>query len=583
MAEHQKLDQPKPIVTAGNKTVFATATRKICRHITNQSGQPIPVRIFVMLVPGKGRHLFSARAMQSAVNTILETGNPHLLFGSKTSLLLNQNEEDAGMCSFDVSLRAMDGLTQGKSKKTPSTSSVTLAAQASADTWHRRLGHMNPRNMKTIRKVNGNVVEYTATVSGCDICAVGKSTQKVHPKDQHKTDEPTKLVYTDLVGHITPAARGGYKYVRKFTDDFSRLKEVFLLESKTEAVDSLHLYIVTVAVPLGLRIQRLTCDKGGEYISKDFKALCIISGISMEYTATATPQQNGISKRDGRTLATMTRCLLKDGNFPRNMWGELFSTAVYLSKRSPHSALAGATAFFKMHDEEADLSGLRAIGSRAFMHTGTYTTKLDDKAWEGKLCGFSQDSRVHRIYNPEKGTVVESQNDTFLESPPYFMPPVGTDYSINDEDYEDDVINITSLDFTNFDPPEKELENADKSLQQQKASSSLPEEPTPSPEQPALSSEEETSQEAGTSSGIVPAASTGGPATQQPQVTRATNTCSIAFRFFRTTRTVLVLLFVLLPEYVSYIPPASFLLMYHAIYTTNRSSRRATCQVRTRQ
>ena len=302
MAEHQKLDQPKPIVTAGNKTVFATATRKICRHITNQSGQPIPVRIFVMLVPGKGRHLFSARAMQSAVNTILETGNPHLLFGSKTSLLLNQNEEDAGMCSFDVSLRAMDGLTQGKSKKTPSTSSVTLAAQASADTWHRRLGHMNPRNMKTIRKVNGNVVEYTATVSGCDICAVGKSTQKVHPKDQHKTDEPTKLVYTDLVGHITPAARGGYKYVRKFTDDFSRLKEVFLLESKTEAVDSLHLYIVTVAVPLGLRIQRLTCDKGGEYISKDFKALCIISGISMEYTATATPQQNGISKRDGLSL-----------------------------------------------------------------------------------------------------------------------------------------------------------------------------------------------------------------------------------------------------------------------------------------
>ena len=46
--------------------------------------------------------------------------------------------------------------------------------------------------------------------------------------------------------------------------------------------------------------------------------------------------QNGISERDGRTLATMTRCLLKDGNFPRNMWGELFFTAVRLSNRAQH-------------------------------------------------------------------------------------------------------------------------------------------------------------------------------------------------------------------------------------------------------
>ena len=189
-----------------------------------------------------------------------------------------------------------------------------------------------------------------------------------------------ELVYTDLIGPITTAARGGYKNVSKFTDDFSRMNEIFLLKSKTEAVDTIHLYNMTVAVPLGLRIQILRCDKRGEYISKEFKTLCVNTGLSMEYTATATPQQNGVSERVGSTLAATVWCLLEDGNFPPNMRGELFFTAVYLTNRGPHATLAGRTPFFKMHDKKADLSALRAIGSRAFVHIDTHTLKLGGEA-----------------------------------------------------------------------------------------------------------------------------------------------------------------------------------------------------------
>ena len=96
---------------------------------------------------------------------------------------------------------------------------------------------------------------------------MGKSQQKAHPKTtKHKTEGPMELVYADLMGPITPAAKGRYTYISKFTDDFSRMNETFLLKSKTEVIQSLHLYNVTVAVKLGLRIQRLRADKGGEYI-----------------------------------------------------------------------------------------------------------------------------------------------------------------------------------------------------------------------------------------------------------------------------------------------------------------------------
>ena len=195
---------------------------------------------------------------------------------------------------------------------------------------------------------------------------------------------------------------------------------------------------MTVAVPLGLRIEIVRWDKNGEYIGKEFKTLCVNAGINVEYTGTNTPQQNGVSKRDGQTLAQITRCLMKDGNFPPSLWGELIFTAAYLSNRSPHSALGGATPYFRMYDKEADLSGLRAIGARAFVHRETYTRKLDDRSFEGKLCGFGQDRRAYSIYNPAKGT---SCNVTFLETPAY-SPPLGV--TSEDYHYEGDVLRFTS-------------------------------------------------------------------------------------------------------------------------------------------
>ena len=105
---------------------------------------------------------------------------------------------------------------------------------------------------------------------------------------------------------------------------------------------------------------------------------------------------------------------MKNGNFLPSLWGEPIFTAAYLSNRSPHLALGGATPNFRMHNKEADFLGLRAIGARTFVHHDTYTRKLDDRAFEGKPCGFSQDSRVYRICNPAKGTVVDIRNVTLF-------------------------------------------------------------------------------------------------------------------------------------------------------------------------
>ncbi len=441
MLNYTVLSTPKKIRAAGKHILLGTVTGILIGSITDKTGKKHEVGFPSVIVSGLGRHLFSSSdAASRGISTVIEPGNPHLK-RNNIVVPLQQLDADVGLCSFQVGLGATHG--------TPGTldSAMSLTAQVSADTWHRRLGHMNPRSMDVLRRKDGNGIDYTGTISGCPTCALGKSQQKAHPKKTiHQTKDPMELVYTDLMGPITPAAKGGYLYVAKFTDDFTRMKEIFLLKSKAEAVDSLHLCNNTVAVPLGLRLQRLRADKGGEYTSQGFQKFCVDSGISMEYAATATPQQIGISERDGRTIATIARCLLKDGNFPPTLWGEMFFTAVFISNRSPHAALGGTTPYFKMYNKEADMSILRAIGARAFVHIETHTPKLGDRAWEGKLCGFSHNSRAYRIYNASKGTIVESRNVSFLETPPYIMPTPDYEIDRSEQDaYISDVIDHTSF------------------------------------------------------------------------------------------------------------------------------------------
>ena len=269
-------------------------------------------------------------------------------------------------------------------------------------------------------------MDYRDSLSPCGVCQIAKHKQSPHPKQStRELSRPGQLVVIDNMGPVNPPAKykgGSFPYACKITDDYTKMKEVYLLRKKSDTTEAVHTYNMCVAAAGGYRIETIRCDKGGENTGSEFRDYCKNSAIKLEYAATNTPQQIGVSERDGQTLAGVTRCLLKDGDFPPSMWGELMLTAAYLLNRSPHSALGGATPYSKLHNKSPDLSGLRVIGARAFVHHERYRKKLDDRAFEGKLCGFGLDSQTYRILNPSNGAVVESRNVTFIESPPRSVP-----------------------------------------------------------------------------------------------------------------------------------------------------------------
>ena len=94
----------------------------------------------------------------------------------------------------------------------------------------------------------------------------------------------------------------------------------------------------------------------------------------------------------------MTRCFLTETGVPKRLWGELASTAVFLKNCIPHRALGSDTPYYRMFGKNADLSFLRVIGSRAFVHEEGHRDKLDERAWEGVLLlvGYNNDSPTYR-------------------------------------------------------------------------------------------------------------------------------------------------------------------------------------------
>ena len=72
-------------------------------------------------------------------------------------------------------------------------------------------------------------------------------------------------------------------------------------------------------------------------------------------------------------------------------------TAVYVSNKAPHAVLANETPYKALYGKDARLGHLRTIGARAFVHVETHTKTLEYRAWEGRVVGYSVDSKSFRV------------------------------------------------------------------------------------------------------------------------------------------------------------------------------------------
>ncbi|GJW18368.1 putative ribonuclease H-like domain-containing protein [Tanacetum coccineum] len=230
----------------------------------------------------------------------------------------------------------------------PSGGLACLIAKATIDEsnkWHRRLGHVNFKNLNKL--VKGNLVRGLPSKifqndHTCVACQKGKQHKaSCKAKSVSSISHSLQLLHMDLFGPTSVRSLNHKTYCLVITDDFSRFSWVFFLRTKDETSGILKDFIRQIENQLNQKVKTIRCDNGTEFKNRDFIEFCGSKGIKREYSNARTPQQNGVAERKNRTLIEAARTMLADSFLPNTFWAEAVSTACYVLNRvlvtKPHN------------------------------------------------------------------------------------------------------------------------------------------------------------------------------------------------------------------------------------------------------
>ena len=171
--------------------------------------------------------------------------------------------------------------------------------------WHRRLGyaHMDLLSKLSSKKLVRGLpeIKYVKT-KVCSACQLGKQIRSTHKaKKMVSTSKPLELLHLDLFGPKSYKSIGGKQYGFVIVGDYSRFTWVLFLSTKDCAFSEFEKLITLLENKLGTRLVGIRSDHGGEF-QKDFVTYYEERGITHEFSAPRTPQQNGVVERKNGSL-----------------------------------------------------------------------------------------------------------------------------------------------------------------------------------------------------------------------------------------------------------------------------------------
>ncbi|GJY84906.1 putative ribonuclease H-like domain-containing protein [Tanacetum coccineum] len=219
----------------------------------------------------------------------------------------------------------------------PNESLTCLVAKATLDEsmlWHRRLGHINFKNINKLVKdnlVRGLPTKRFENDQTCVACLKGKQHRaSCKSKVMNPITKPLFMLHTDLFGPTFVSSLMHKKYCLVVTDDYSRFTWVFFLTTKDETSEILKNFIKEIENLVDKKVKIIRCDNGTKFKNKVMDDFCREKGIRREYSIARTPQQNGVAERRNRTLIEAARTMLADSKLRTTFWAEVVSTAYYV-------------------------------------------------------------------------------------------------------------------------------------------------------------------------------------------------------------------------------------------------------------
>ncbi|GJX45834.1 putative ribonuclease H-like domain-containing protein [Tanacetum coccineum] len=308
----------------------------------------------------------------------------------------------------------------------PSGGLTCLYANATADEsklWHRRLGHVNFKNINKLVKghlVRGLPLKVFVNDHTCVACKKDKQHKaSCKAKLERIIRKTLELLHMDLFRHVSVESINKKSYCLVVTDYFSRFSWVFFLATKDETPEILCKFIIGLENQLNHNVKIIRCDNGTEFRNHAMNEFYAKKGIKREFSVAKSPQQNGVAERKNRTLIEAARTMLADSLLPIPFWAEVVNTAYYVLNRVLVTKPKNKTPYELLIGNSPSISFMRPFGCPlTILNTLDSLGKFDGKSDEDYFLGYSTSSKAFRVYNKRTKRVEENLHINFLEDQP---------------------------------------------------------------------------------------------------------------------------------------------------------------------
>nr|GEU42612.1 hypothetical protein [Tanacetum cinerariifolium] len=271
-----------------------------------------------------------------------------------------------------------------------SNSLACLLAKASSSQsclWHQHFSHLNFTTINNL--VKNNLVQGLPKMkfkknhlcSACDQVKIHRKHRK--SKMALASNTPLYLLYMDLCD---------------------------------EAFEVIISFIKKTQVNLQLQVQRVRTDNGIEFKNKTLAKFFDEVGITQQFSAARTPQQNGVVERRNRTLVEAARTMLTFVNLPLFLWAEAIATAYFTQNHLFFHKRFDKTPYELINKRKPNIKFFYVFGCRCYLlNDYDNVGKLKAKGDIGVFVRYSKEYVAFKVYNKRTRKPHESVNVNFDE------------------------------------------------------------------------------------------------------------------------------------------------------------------------
>ncbi|SGZ15847.1 BQ5605_C029g10706 [Microbotryum silenes-dioicae] len=218
-----------------------------------------------------------------------------------------------------------------------------------------------------------------------------QATHKPFPNSELRAGKPLNLVHINLLSFDDELSLANHCYALVIVDDCTRYMWVLTMPRNSDSFERSKTWKLRVELLSGHTLKVVRSDRGGEFLSTEFKRWLDNTGLLQQLMIPSTPKQNGVTKRANRSISEAAQTMLYESGLPTVFWAEAVATYVYVKNCSPHSALAWHTANTEQRK------------------------KLQPRGLPMIFLGYDLESKAYRLWDPVRVQLTLSRSVMFFE------------------------------------------------------------------------------------------------------------------------------------------------------------------------